>query len=192
MKKSYETLLKNSKNAIRYWWLLLIAGIAILGMGILIFAYPAESYLSMSALFGWLILFSGLSQIILFFSDKHILTGRGWMLIGGIIEIVFGILLVLSLSYSASMLPYFLGFWLLFKSFNLIGFGSDMKDMGIAGGGWTIFSAILLMITSILILINPILFGAEAVVIWVGMSFIFAGISTSIFAFHLRNAHKNE
>lgn len=190
MKNSYETLVENSKIAIKFWWLLLIIGLAIFAMGILVFTYPTQSYLSLSMLFGWLIFFSGVSQIALFATSKHVIVGRGWMLIGGVIEVVFGLILISSLAYTISVLPLFLGFWLLFKSFNLIGFGSDMNAMKIGGGGWTIFTAILLMITSILILINPFFFGVEAVVIWVALSLLFAGISMSVFAIHLRNAHK--
>ena len=63
--------------------------------------------------------------------------------------------------------------------------------MRVPGGGWTIFVGILLLICSVMILAQPLLFGIEAVVIWVGVSFLMAGISMGVFSFELRNLHKH-
>lgn len=186
MKNYFDAIIENSRNAIKYWWLMLIVGIAIFAMGIAVFAFPATSYLSMTVLFGWLILFSGVVQIFISASNKHYITGRGWMLFGGIIETVLGLILIFSISFSASTLPLFLGFWLLFKSFGMLGLGSDM-----VASGWTVFTAIMLMIVSLVILVQPLVFGVEAVVLWVGVSLIFGGISVGAFAIQLRSAHKH-
>ena len=51
--ENFSTLIENSKRAVRYWWLLLIIGIALFVVGILVFVYPTQSYLGMSLLFGW-------------------------------------------------------------------------------------------------------------------------------------------
>ena len=58
--ENFSTLIENSKRAVRYWWLLLIIGIALFVVGILVFVYPTQSYLGMSLLFGWLMLISGI------------------------------------------------------------------------------------------------------------------------------------
>ena len=96
MDNSFETLLEHSKQAIRYWWLLLLTGIALFIIGLVVFLYPAQSYLGMSLMFGFLIFFSGLFQIILSAGNKHYMTGRGWMLAGGIIEVILGVILILN------------------------------------------------------------------------------------------------
>ena len=87
---NFSSLIENSKRAVRYWWLLLIIGIALFVVGILIFVYPTQSYLGMSLVFGWLMLFSGILEVVLSSANKHFITGRGWMLAGGIIEIILG------------------------------------------------------------------------------------------------------
>lgn len=46
--ENFSTLIENSKRAVRYWWLLLIIGIALFVVGILVFVYPTQSYLGMS------------------------------------------------------------------------------------------------------------------------------------------------
>ncbi|MBQ4278455.1 MAG: DUF308 domain-containing protein [Rikenellaceae bacterium] len=191
MDNFFQSQIENSKKAVKYWWLLLLLGIAIFVTGVVVFAFPAESYLSMALVFGLLMLFSGVFQVVLAGSNKNYVTGRGWMLAGGIIEILLGLILSFNVALSAATLPIFLGFWLLFRSFSLIGLGSDMSSAGIGGSGWTIFTAILLLICSIIILAQPYIFGVQMVVIWVGISLLMAGISTSVFAVQLRSVHKH-
>ena len=181
---------EKSKEAIRHWWLLLLLGILLFVVGIVIFLYPGQSYLGMTLLFGLVILCSGISEIVLSLSNRHLLTGRGWLLAAGIIEVLLGLLLLFNMALSAATLPIFLGFWLLFRSFTLIGLGGDMNSMQVSGSGWTIATGILLLLCSLAILIWPIVFGVQAVVVWVGLSFLMAGISTSVFSFQLKNAHK--
>ena len=96
-----STLLEGSRQAIRYWWLLLIVGLALFAAGVIVFVYPRESYIELSMLFGWLILFTGIFEVLLASANKHFVTGRGWMLVGGIIEIALGIILIINIRLSA-------------------------------------------------------------------------------------------
>lgn len=187
--ENFSTLVENSKRAVRYWWLLLIIGIALFVVGILVFVYPTQSYLGMSLLFGWLMLISGILEVVLSSANKHFITGRGWMLAGGIIEIVLGIILIFNVALSAATLPIFLGFWLMLRAFGAIGLGGDMGAMQIAGSGWTIFSGILLLLCSLWILFQPLVFGTTAVIVWVGISLLFAGVAASSLSLQLRRAH---
>ena len=182
MENSFAALIENSKQAVKYWWLLLLTGIALLVIGIVVFAFPAQSYIGMSLMFGWLILLSGIFQVI---------TGRGWMLAGGIIEIVLGAILVWNVALSAATLPIFLGFWLMFRGFSAIGLGGDMSSMNVPGSAWTIISGILLLLCSLWVLIQPLVFGTTMVVVWVGISLLFAGIAAISLAMQLKSAHKH-
>ena len=143
--ENFSTLIENSKRAVRYWWLLLIIGIALFVVGILVFVYPTQSYLGMSLLFGWLMLISGILEVVLSSVNKHFITGRGWMLAGG---------------------------------------------MQIAGSGWTIFSGILLLLCSLWILFQPLVFGTTAVIVWVGISLLFAGVAACSLSLQLHRAHR--
>lgn len=184
-----SSLIEQSKQAVRHWWLLLVVGIALLAVGILVFIYPARSYLDLSVLFGWLILFSGVMEVVLAARSRHFVTGRGWMLAGGIIEIILGAILIFNVALSAVTLPIFLGFWLLMRSFSTIGLASDMHVLGIRGSGWTVLTGVLLLICSLWMLLQPLAFGTTAVVVWVGLSLLFAGISTVSLSLQLRSAH---
>lgn len=185
-----KTLIENSKQAIRYWWLLLIIGIALFAAGILTFIFPVESYLGLALLFGWLILGSGILEVILASSSRHFITGRGWMLAGGIIEIILGIILIFNTGLSAVTMPIVLGFWLMMRGFGAIGFGSEMSSLGISGSGWTVVAGILLLLCSLWTLTQPLVFGTTAVLAWIGVSLLFAGTAACSLALQLRQAHK--
>jgi len=162
---NFSSLIENSKQAVRYWWLLLIIGIALFAVGVLIFVYPAQSYLGMSLVFGWLMLISGILEVVLSSANKHFITGRGWMMAGGIIEIILGIILIFNVGLSAATLPIFLGFWLMMRGFSAIGLGGDMSALEIAGSGWTIFTGVLLLLCSLWILFQPLVIGTTAVIV---------------------------
>lgn len=187
--KNVTSLIADSKRAVRYWWLLLIVGIALFVVGILIFVYPAQSYIGMAVLFGWVMLVTGILEVVLSAANRHFVTGRGWMLAGGIIEIILGIILIFNVSLSAATLPIFLGFWLMFRGFSAIGLGGDMSAMEIAGSGWTVFTGILLLLCSLWILFQPLVFGTTAVIVWVGISLLVAGIAAFSLSLQLHKAH---
>ncbi len=190
MERSFDTLFENSKQMVKYWWLMLVTGVALFVLGILIFIYPVQSYLGMSLLFGWVILLSGIFQVVLSLANRHFVTGRGWMLAGGIIEIVLGLILILNPALSAVSLPVFLGFWLLFRGFSAIGLGGDMNALKVPGSGWTIACGVLLLLCALWMLFQPLVFGTTAVVVWVGISLLLAGVAACSFSMQLRTAHK--
>ncbi len=182
-------LISHSRTAIRYWWLLALASVALLVAGIMVFVFPAQSYLALSMLFGWLMLLVGIMEVVLAAANHHFITGRGWMIAGGIIEVILGVILILNVALSAATLPIFLGFWLLMRGIGAIGFGGDMHTLGITGAGWTIACGIVLVICALWILFQPLVVGSSAVIIWVGVSLILAAVAAFVFSLQLRNAH---
>ena len=76
------------------------------------------------------------------------------------------------------------------RGFSAIGLGGDMNAMEVPGSGWTVFSGILLVLCSLWILFQPLVFGTTAVVIWVGISLLFAGIAACSLSIQLRQAHR--
>lgn len=187
--KKLHALLESSKQAIRYWWLLLAVGLLLLAVGILIFLFPARSYLELSMLLGWVILLAGILEVVLSATNRHFITGRGWMLAGSIIEMILGLVLIFNVALAATMLPLLLGFWLLMRAFSTIGLGSDMRTLEISGAGWTILMGILLLICSLWILFQPVGVGTSAVIVWVGITMLFAGAAACTLAMQLRRAH---
>lgn len=177
-------LLEQFKSLTKYWWGVLILGLAVVTVGIYVLASPAESLWGLGIVFAILMLVSGVFSLVVAFTENY-LPGRGWIAVEGAIEIVLGILLLTNVTLTSKLfLPFMLAFWLMFRGFGLIGMASDMRKMKVAGMGWTIALAILLILCSFLILFNPMV-GAAAIVIWVGIGFIIGGISIVAFSIDL-------
>ena len=145
MQDSFSRYLEGSRQAIRHWWLLLAGGVLLFLTGLAVLAFPAQSYVGMAVLFGWLMLLTGVVETVVAARNTHYVTGRGWMLAWGVVEIVLGLILVFNVALSSAMLPVVLGFWLLMRGFNTIGLGGDMRALGVPGAGWTIVCGILLL-----------------------------------------------
>lgn len=190
MQDSLFRYLEGSRQAVRYWWLLLAGGVILFLIGVVVFAFPVQSYVGMAVLFGWLMLLTGVVETIVAVRNTHYVTGRGWMLAWGVIEIVLGLILVFNVALSSATLPVVLGFWLLMRGFSAVGLGGDMRAVGIRGAGWTILCGILLLLCALGILFQPLVFGSTAVVVWVGLSLLQAGASAALLGLQLRTAHR--
>lgn len=190
MQDSLFRYLEGSRQAVRYWWLLLAGGVILFLIGVVVFAFPVQSYVGMAVLFGWLMLLTGVVETIVAVRNTHYVTGRGWMLAWGVIEIVLGLILVFNVALSSATLPVVLGFWLLMRGFSAVGLGGDMRAVGIRGAGWTILCGILLLLCALGILFQPLVFGSTAVVVWVGLSLLLAGASAALLGLQLRTAHR--
>lgn len=188
--KNISLLIERSKQAVRYWWLMLLIGILLIALGILVFVYPAQSYVSLAVIFGWAMLAAGILEVVLSATNDHFVTGRGWMLAGGIIQIILGLILIFNVALSAAVLPIVLGFWLLLRAFAAIGLGGDLRAMEVSGSGWTIASGILLLLCALWMLFQPLVFGTAVVIVWVGIALLLAGIAAIALAFQLHASHR--
>lgn len=177
------------RHSINNWWLSMLLGIIFFIVGIIVFFRPGDSYMALSVVFGIMVILSGILEIYLG-SNTAGQAGRGWLIAGGVIEILLGILLLSTPSILFTVLPYVLGFWLLFRGFTAIGVASDMSSYGASGSGWTVALGILVIICAFFVLFNPVL-GIGVVVVWLGLSLLFAGIELMVHAAHLRRLKKH-
>jgi uncharacterized membrane protein HdeD (DUF308 family) len=71
-------------------WLYVLIGIVSIVAGIIALVWPGQTFLVLSAIAGWLLLFYGIIDIVWAFSTRH-LEGLWWMqLISGIIMVLLG------------------------------------------------------------------------------------------------------
>ena len=182
---------EKSKRAIRNWWLVVALGVLMSAVGVAVFLFPDISYWAMSLMFGILMLISGVSYIWLAATNQRGVVGRGWVMAGGIIEVLLGVVLTAAPGITAMTLPLFLGFWLLIRSFALMGVGADMSSVRIRGSGWTMFSGVVLMLFAIIIVMQPLYFGVDVVIGWVGATLVLFGISMCTLGGQLKTLHHN-
>lgn len=174
----------------RNWWISLLLGILYLFAGLWVFRTPIESFITLSILFSAFILVSGIFEITFSLVGRKEIPGWGWYLIGGILDLIIGALLLAHPQMTIVVLPFFVGFWLLFRSVMAIGFAFQLNSYGVTGWGWLLFIGILTLIFSILLLANPI-FAGLSIIFMTGSAFLFMGIFRIFLAFDLKKVHKN-
>ena len=191
MKRHFENLLDRATRAIKHWWLLLLAGILSIALGIAVFVFPLESYMTLSILFGVLMLVIGAAQLIISATSGNYLMMRGYLIVGGIIDLIIGIYLCINPAVSVLALPLIMGISLLYNSFLVISFGDDLDTFRLSGGAWMIVGGILMLLLSIFVLLNPLSFGIEMVIVVVGIGLLMFGIMLCSLSMKLKDIHKN-
>ena len=88
-----------------------------------------------------------------------------------------GGLLILYPKLSIAILHFVVGFTLLFRSFQLLGFAYDLKSVGILNWGNTAIISVLGFVFSFMLMFHP-LFAGFSLVLLTAFSFIFIGLSS--------------
>jgi uncharacterized membrane protein HdeD (DUF308 family) len=185
-----NTLADTLSSGVKNWWWFIIKGLLLITAGIAIFAKPAEGYVGLSVLFSIIILGAGFTQIFFSIGNSDVLKGWGWTFASGFIDVIIGIYLLSYPIITMATLPYFVGFWLMFRSFYLMGASLDLKTMGVAGWGWLMTGGIAVVILAFLILYYPAA-GAISIIGCSATAFILAGILNLILAFKFKTLKKD-
>jgi len=181
-------IIKTAKNVTKHWYLSLILGILFICTGIWVLKTPLESYLTLSILFSVTIFISGIFEIISSVANRKEMNNWGWVLAGGIIDLLLGIWLISSPLLSITVLPFVVGFMLMSRSMIAMGFAFEIRGFADSGWGWLLALGILGLLFSFVLLWNP-LFAGLSIVILTGCAFITLGIYRIILSFKLKRLH---
>lgn len=184
------SFLKTLKNTVKHWYIPILVGIFFVIVSIVAFSRPVGSLLALSLLFAWSFLFGGLSEVVFSVANKDQLSNWGWSLGFGIVTFVVGLLLLINPALSLSVLAFYIGFVILFRSISTIGFAIDIKRYGSKNWVALLILGIIGTIVSFILIWNP-LFAGMSVVILVALSFLFAGLFSILLGFQLRTLHKS-
>ena len=190
MKRHFENLTNKVARAIKHWWLMTIAGLLCVAMGIVVFVFPLESYVTLSILFGVLMLLVGATQLVVAATSGNYLATRGYMIVGGVLDLILGIFLCIYPYVTLVVLPIMMGIWMMYHSFIIIAFGSDMETFRIADSGLVIVGGIILLLLSILVLVNPLGAGVTTVVIIAGIGLLVFGCLLCALSIKMKNIDK--
>ena len=191
MKRRFENLIKGAARAIKHWWLLAVAGVLCIAAGIAVFVFPLQSYVTLSILFGVLLLLVGAAKLIAASTSANYFMMRGYVIVGGVLDLLLGVFLCIYPGVTLVALPVMMGLWMLYNSFVLIGFSGDFDTFGVPGAGWVTGGGILLLILSILVLVNPFGAGIATVIVLAGIGLIVFGFLMVALATKLRDVHRD-
>ena len=147
-------------------WLYLILGIVLFVFGVGIIRHPVASYFGLAMYFSIVIIVIGISEIMNAFAggnSRH----WGWGLFIGLLDLIIGFILLIHPIITEDILPYIVGFILMFKSIDYIAESLQMSSLKIRGWGWIFIAGIITLFFSFMIVFYP-LFGIFNIIIWTG------------------------
>jgi uncharacterized membrane protein HdeD (DUF308 family) len=181
---------EHSERLVGFWWLSLIAGVALIAIGFIVMINPAVSYYSFAAWFGFAVMLTGVLTLIQGLSSQNRYVRRGWLILASAIDIIIGILLIFNSLLAAFVMPILLGAWLLYRGAAMMIQGFDLRSHKVNGSGWLIFYSIIVVIVAIMVLWMPATLGVEAVILFVAVAFVSYGISMVTLGFRLWDIHR--
>ncbi len=190
MKRRFENLTKRAGRAVGHWWLIMIAGILAIVAGILVFAFPLESYVTISIIFGILMLMTGAAKLIAASTSSNFFMMRGYVIVGGVVDLLLGLFLCIYPGVTLVLLPIMMGLWMMYNSFMMIALAGDFDTFGIPGAGWIIGGSIVLLVLSILVLVNPFSAGIATVIILAGVGLVVLGCLICALSLKLKTVHE--
>ncbi len=169
-------------SRVSQWWWPMVIGIIMVVFSFSLLFLPIPAFLGISIFFASLILASGITNLIFSIKNKDIIEGWGWYLAMGIFELLVGTAMIFQPGLAMTTVIIFTGFWLMFRSILNINLAIGLKKAGVKNWGWTLFWAILTLLFSFLILINPVI-GVVSVVVLTAIPIMMLGFVAILFSF---------
>ncbi|EFS04145.1 membrane protein, putative [Listeria seeligeri FSL S4-171] len=168
--------------------LVLLAGIAMIVLGIWFLFHPGISLLTSTLMFGFLLLISGIFNTVSYFSDKKLQKVSGWVLADGILSILLGFLLLFNEFAGTETIVLLFGMWVLFAGIMRTIGAFTAKQNNVQGWGWILTIGIIGIVVGFIALFNPVV-SAIGIVLIVGIFFIVQGISAIATFFFIGKAN---
>ena len=176
------------ESVFKRWWLLMLGGLVFLVLGFVSIAHPMAALLPVVIYIGLAALVSGVLSLIFVFSNSAA-AGRGWRLLEGIVDLLFGVLLLARPLFSASLIPVLIGIWVFVRGLmNLIDAWKWKRSRSRDWSGYAVIG-VLLMVFGFLMVIDE-RFGLIPVAYLLAAIFLFLGFAGLTVAFKMRRIKK--
>jgi uncharacterized membrane protein HdeD (DUF308 family) len=113
----------------RSWWLTILEGVVGIIAGVLALAFPALAAASLLLLISAWSIVTGVIEVILAIRLREQMTGELWLAIGGILSIVFGVLLFLFPTAGALTIVWIIGAFAIMFGIALIALGWRLRGI---------------------------------------------------------------
>jgi len=182
-----ETSASPLRTAAANWWVYLLAGLGLFGLGIWVLNSPGAAFLGLTLYFAALILFNGVANTLFAVSNRTRLQGWGWLLALGLAEILFGVYLLSQPVVAAGTLAFVIGFWLLLRSGSTVANAFSLRRLGYRRWGWNLALGLLGILLAFMVLANPTI-GVIGVTTWLAVGLLVLGVAAFMLGLRLRNA----
>lgn len=110
------------------WGLFLISGLFGVILGILTFYNPFATGAALIYLVAFWAMLAGLLELIIAIRLRKVITGEGWYIAGGLLTILFGVLLVVNPVAAAVTLTWIFGIYAIFTGIMLISLSFRLRS----------------------------------------------------------------
>lgn len=170
------------------WWLVASRGLLALMFGILALLFPEATILALVMYFGVLTLFGGTMFIVLALRRARHKESWFWWMLEGIVDLVFGVLVILYPGISISIFVLFLAVWAIVLG--LVQIVNAVQLRRRFHYWWlTLVYGILTLLFGLVLFANPFS-GAVAVTIFISFFAMAYGLLLIFTAFSLRTMHR--
>ncbi len=112
------------------WWPLVLSGIFGIGLGVLTFARPETMALALVYVAGFWAIVTGLLEIVAAIRLRDVVSGEWLMGLGGVLSIIFGVLVVAQPNSGALALVYLFGFYAILAGISQVALGFRLRGLG--------------------------------------------------------------
>ncbi|HVU94135.1 MAG TPA: DUF308 domain-containing protein [Puia sp.] len=179
------SMISEVRSVVRYWWLFLLVGMALLVFSLVVFGHPVASYGSLSPYFELAFVINGLAETGFALGNRRAVHGWGWHLAGGFFDLLVAGVLFFTPVLAAVSLPFFAGFWLLFRSISIAGRCFDLPVIW-QEKVWMALLGVAGLVFSFLVLYNPVP-GNDGLSLWTACALLSVGLFYLFFGIHLRS-----
>lgn len=173
------------KIAAKYWWLLLLRGILLIGLGIMMIAWPQATVLVFAVLFAAYLIVDGVLNIFQGFQDRKAGQPSAGNFTIGILAIVFGIIVLVWPHGVGTAIVILIAIWAILAAIAGIAAGLRLRSIAGSGWGWFLAWGILAGIFGIALIVNPSA-GIQTIVWLIAIWAIMSGIVLAAFSFVVR------
>lgn len=162
-----------SKTTSRILWIIAGAFLIIAGIGCM--RRPGEVLYGLPLIFGVVIMFSGIIDIVIYAMGHNYMAGSSWLLVDGILTVLMSLFILKDRWFTVMTVSFIFGMWLIFSGISKLVSSFDFQRLGIRGWGWFTALGIVLIVVGFLSFTHP--FASMAAMAWViGVFMILQGI----------------
>ncbi len=159
----------------KYWWLALVKGILLIVLAFMVFRHPVSALVGVAIYIGITLLLTGITEIFASTASKGVEPRWGWGLASGILDLLFGFILLSNPGLSAATLPFVVGFWIII--YGVMTFVDSFTQKKTGNSNWWLSTLYgLLSVIIGFFITNNVMAGILTITWWMGFGFLLAGI----------------
>ena len=152
----------------------IVSGVALAAMGIIVFTNPQSAMLTITVMLGWVLVVMGIVSLASALTRWSVILSTA-DLYAGIVELLFGILLVNIPGFFVTWIFILLGIFILVSGLNSLYGANALQALGLPRAGTAKVGAILAIVLGVLVLFSPGLF-ADTTMVICGIALVYCGI----------------